>query len=76
MPLQFIEGQNAESLQLTGLESFTIDIPESLAPQQQISVHVSYPSLLHSAASHLTLHCSISPKGRWKDIQSDHSFRH
>lgn len=41
MPLQFSEGQSAESLGLTGRESFTIDIPQKLTPGQKTLVHVS-----------------------------------
>lgn len=41
MPLQFCEGQSAESLGLTGRESFTIDIPQKLSPGQKTLVHVS-----------------------------------
>ena len=41
MPLQFVEGQSAESLGLSGRETFTIDIPQGLAPGQKTTVHVS-----------------------------------
>lgn len=41
MPLQFVEGQSAESLGLTGKETFTIDIPQNLSPRQKTTVKVS-----------------------------------
>ncbi|KAG4077743.1 hypothetical protein HA402_011172 [Bradysia odoriphaga] len=40
-PLQFLPGQNAESLGLTGKETYTISIPEKCDPGQQIEVVVS-----------------------------------
>lgn len=40
MPLQFLPEQNADSLQLTGKEKFTITMPESLSPRQQLTVKV------------------------------------
>lgn len=41
IPLQFVDGQNAESLGLTGRENFTIDIPENLSPRQKTIVNVN-----------------------------------
>lgn len=41
MPLQFVEGQSADSLGLTGRETFTIDIPTNIVPSQRTLVHVS-----------------------------------
>uniref|UniRef100_A0A6V7LBQ3 Aconitase A/isopropylmalate dehydratase small subunit swivel domain-containing protein n=1 Tax=Bracon brevicornis TaxID=1563983 RepID=A0A6V7LBQ3_9HYME len=38
VPLQYLPGQTAESLGLTGYEIFNIDIPENVQPQQQITV--------------------------------------
>merc|ERR1719510_576128 len=38
IPLQYINGQTAESLSLTGKEEFTIDVPEDLKPQQEVEV--------------------------------------
>ena len=38
VPLQYLDGQNAESLSLTGKEEFTIDVPEDLKPQQEVEV--------------------------------------
>lgn len=40
VPLQFLPGQNAESLGLTGQEAYTIEIPSDMQPGQQVSVHV------------------------------------
>ncbi|BES99478.1 unnamed protein product [Nesidiocoris tenuis] len=38
VPLQFKEGQNAESLGLTGKEQYSIELPSNLKPLQQITV--------------------------------------
>ena len=38
LPLQFIDGESAKSLKLTGTETFAIDISEAMAPQQQVNV--------------------------------------
>lgn len=38
VPLQYLPGQTAESLHLTGKERFTINVPESLVPFQKITV--------------------------------------
>ena len=40
VPLQYLEGQNADSLGLTGREKFTIDIPNDLRPGQTLDVKV------------------------------------
>lgn len=40
MPLQFLSEQNADSLELSGKEKFTIMMPESLSPRQQLTVKV------------------------------------
>lgn len=40
VPLQFLPGQNAESLGLTGKESFNITVPAKCEPGQQIEVIV------------------------------------
>ncbi|CAG5129079.1 unnamed protein product, partial [Candidula unifasciata] len=40
IPLQFLEGQNAESLGLTGQESFTIVLPDDLQPGQLVTVEL------------------------------------
>lgn len=39
-PLQFLPGQNADSLELCGKERFTINIPQELTPRQQLTVQV------------------------------------
>lgn len=41
IPLQFLPGQNAETLKLTGKERFSIAIPEDCRPLQTITVQVS-----------------------------------
>ena len=41
LPLEFPEGQDAESLGLTGHESFDIDLPQELEPLQNVTVHVT-----------------------------------
>ncbi|KAG7230877.1 hypothetical protein INR49_024904 [Caranx melampygus] len=41
MPLEFLPGQNADSLELSGKERFTITQPESLSPRQQLTVKTS-----------------------------------
>uniref|UniRef100_A0A665URJ2 Iron-responsive element-binding protein 2 n=1 Tax=Echeneis naucrates TaxID=173247 RepID=A0A665URJ2_ECHNA len=41
MPLEFLPGQNADSLELNGKERFTITLPESLSPRQQLNVNTS-----------------------------------
>lgn len=40
-PLQYLPGQNADTLGLTGQETFNITIPEDCAPGAQIPVNVS-----------------------------------
>ena len=41
IPLQYRDGDSADSLQLTGHETFTIDLPDNLQPRQDVTVHVS-----------------------------------
>uniref|UniRef100_A0A4W6CJL8 Iron-responsive element-binding protein 2 n=1 Tax=Lates calcarifer TaxID=8187 RepID=A0A4W6CJL8_LATCA len=41
MPLEFLPGQNADSLELSGKERFTIVLPDSLSPRQQLTVKTS-----------------------------------
>lgn len=40
IPLQFLKGQQASSLGLTGKEKYTINIPEDVRPGQIIKVQV------------------------------------
>lgn len=42
MPLQYLPGENAESLGLTGREVFNINTPSQLVPGQKITVRVSF----------------------------------
>ena len=41
VPLQFLPGENADSLKLTGKESYSIDIPSDVAPGQVVMVKVN-----------------------------------
>jgi aconitate hydratase len=41
IPLQFRQGENAETLKLTGHEVYDIDIPQDCKPLQEIQVKVS-----------------------------------
>jgi aconitate hydratase len=43
LPLQFPEGQSAESLGLTGEEKFDFLLPESLAPRDAVTVRAVHP---------------------------------
>lgn len=38
LPLQFIESHSAPSLGLTGSKAFTVEIADSLAPQQNVTI--------------------------------------
>lgn len=40
MPLEYLPGENAESLGLTGKESYTIEVPEDLKTGQTVDVKV------------------------------------
>uniref|UniRef100_A0AAQ6IF84 aconitate hydratase n=1 Tax=Anabas testudineus TaxID=64144 RepID=A0AAQ6IF84_ANATE len=40
MPLEFLPGQNADSLELSGKEKFTITLPDTLSPRKQLTVTV------------------------------------
>uniref|UniRef100_A0A7N6APA1 Iron-responsive element-binding protein 2 n=1 Tax=Anabas testudineus TaxID=64144 RepID=A0A7N6APA1_ANATE len=37
MPLEFLPGQNADSLELSGKEKFTITLPDTLSPRKQLT---------------------------------------
>lgn len=41
VPLQYLEGQNAESIGLTGQETFDILLPENVHPHEKINVLAS-----------------------------------
>jgi aconitate hydratase len=43
LPLQFINGESAQSLKLTGAETFAIDISDAMAPQQDVNVTATAP---------------------------------
>uniref|UniRef100_A0A8C1IUV9 aconitate hydratase n=1 Tax=Cyprinus carpio TaxID=7962 RepID=A0A8C1IUV9_CYPCA len=53
-PLQFLSGQNADSLELCGKERFTINIPQELTPRQQLVVQVE-----RLTTDNTSVHCSI-----------------
>ncbi|KAA0724639.1 Iron-responsive element-binding protein 2 [Triplophysa tibetana] len=40
-PLQFLPGENADTLELSGKERFTISIPQELTPRQHLTVQTS-----------------------------------
>lgn len=41
LPLQYVNGENAEILGLTGKEKFEFQISDDLKPKQQLTVTVS-----------------------------------
>jgi len=43
LPLQFINGESAKSLKLTGTETFAVDISDAMAPQQELNVSAKAP---------------------------------
>lgn len=42
LPLQFLEGQHAKGLGLTGKEKFTINIPQDIKPGQVVDIQVCF----------------------------------
>uniref|UniRef100_A0A8C6UJC7 aconitate hydratase n=1 Tax=Neogobius melanostomus TaxID=47308 RepID=A0A8C6UJC7_9GOBI len=50
VPLQFESGENAESLELSGKERFTIELPEDLCPNQPFTVKTSQGKSFHVTA--------------------------
>ena len=46
VPLQYCPGDTAESLGLTGKETYTIEIPEDLKPGQLVTVKVGISGIL------------------------------
>lgn len=42
IPLQFLDGENAETLGLNGRETYNIHIPENLSPRQKTTVEVNF----------------------------------
>lgn len=59
IPLQFLPGQNAETLNLTGRESYNISLPaEGLKPGQHITVEVlHYIIYLNMKAKSICFKC-------------------
>jgi aconitate hydratase len=56
LPLQFQEGENAESLGLTGEEGFTISGVADIEPRQDVDVQVTRPD---GGTSSFTARCRI-----------------
>jgi aconitate hydratase len=56
LPLQYKDGQNAESLGLTGLETFDFIIGDDLKPRQDITARVTSPD---GSTREITLWCRI-----------------
>lgn len=42
LPLQFLEGQNAKTLCLSGKEEFTIHVPDDVKPGQTVQIEVHF----------------------------------
>uniref|UniRef100_A0A3B4AW21 aconitate hydratase n=1 Tax=Periophthalmus magnuspinnatus TaxID=409849 RepID=A0A3B4AW21_9GOBI len=49
-PLQFESGENADVLELSGKETFNIELPENLSPNQQLTVKTSEGKSFHVTA--------------------------
>lgn len=47
VPLQFLPGETAESLGLTGKENYTVQLPSSLQPGQLVNIQVSVSLLIN-----------------------------
>lgn len=47
LPLQYKDGENAETLKLTGFEKFNIKLPSNIGIRQVITVHVSFRTLFY-----------------------------
>lgn len=43
LPLQFIDGESIKSLNLTGTETFNIDISDATVPKQEVTVSATAP---------------------------------
>ena len=57
LPLEFAEGENADSLGLTGHESYTIALPEPLRPGALLQVEAVLPQT--ASRRHFTVRCRI-----------------
>ena len=64
IPLQYEPGESADSLQLTGRETFTVDLPTNLHTAQPVTVHVStcYCLVIHHRRE--TLSCFTGSASR------------
>lgn len=47
VPLQFLPGENAESLSLSGKEQYSISIPAKLVPGESLEVKVGFICTLY-----------------------------
>lgn len=56
MPLEFQAGQNADSLELSGKEKFTISLPENLSVRQELTVKVRNSLKVYSKVKMMTQH--------------------
>lgn len=79
MPLQFLPEHNADSLGLSGKEKFTIAMPGSLSPRQQLTVKVGnrqqqpeneLPSGCSSLSAILT--SVFVPADQWREVLRRH----
>ena len=50
LPLQYLPGQSARQLGLTGRETFTISLPRPLSPRPTATVKVSHTAWMSAAA--------------------------
>ena len=55
IPLQYLEGQTAESLGLTGKEKYCIELPQDLKPGQKATVKVGIIIIILGLYRHATL---------------------
>lgn len=79
VPLEYLPGDTAQSLGLTGRERYSIILPEQLVPRMLLQVKVSQPELwslqepgsrFHVSRLLRCVPCSASvlTAGRWQDI--------
>jgi len=57
IPLEYEAGETTDSLELSGHETFSVDLPQSLHTQQQVNVHVCL--FQHSLLITLNLICCL-----------------
>lgn len=59
IPLEYLPGDTADSLGLTGREHYTVVIPELLTPRMVVDIKVRTDSTLLQACWDVTLTCSL-----------------